>query len=272
LKFVAPWLADTTNAQGIFSADVQGVSMPISDPMNVSARGSLEMQDVTIAAGPMAEKLLGTVAQIQSILKPDSRDREMKTWLKIEQQTIPVAVENRRVYHEGIKFSHDELIIRTSGSVGFDQSVSMVAKIPIAEEWIADNRYLSGLSGQSLSIPISGTVNRPVIDQNEVRKLSTDLVRNAAQGAIGNAITDKVNPKLNQYRNDLNSKVTGEVNKLQNRFQDKLGGFLQDKLGAPAAAGGQSAAPVQTPSSSGQQIEDRLNGELKKGLNKLFGG
>lgn len=272
LKFVAPWLADTTNAQGIFSADVQGVSMPLSDPMNVSARGSLEMQDVTIAAGPMAEKLLGTVAQIQSILKPDSRQREMKTWLKIEQQTIPVAVENRRVYHEDIKFSHDELVIRTSGSVGFDQSVSMVAKIPIAEEWIADNRYLSGLRGQSLSIPISGTVNRPVIDQNEVRKLSTDLVRNAAQGAIGNAITDKINPKLNEYRGELNSKVTGEVNKLQGKFQDKLGGFLQDKLGAPAATGGQSAAPVQAPASAGQQIEDRLNGELKKGLNKLFGG
>ncbi len=267
LKFVAPWLADTTNAQGVFSADIQGMSMPIYDPMSVSARGTLVMKDVTIAAGPMAEQLLGTVTQIRAMLKPDSRERDLKTWLEIEQQTIPLAIENRRVYHEGIKFSHDELVIRTSGSVGFDQSVSMVAKIPIADEWIADNRYLSGLKGQSLSIPISGTVNRPVIDQNAVRKLSTDLVRNAAQGAVGNAITDKVNPKLNQYRDELSNKVTGEVDKLQ----DKFGGFLQDTLGAPAA--GQRVAPKQTPAApQGQQIENRLNGELKKGLNKLFGG
>ena len=271
LKFVAPWLADTTNAQGVFSADIQGVSMPIMDPMNVSARGSLLMQDVTIAAGPMAEQLLGTVTQIQSILKPDSRERELKTWLKIEQQTIPVAVENRRVYHEGIKFSHDELIIRTSGSVGFDQSINMVAEIPIAEEWIADNRYLSGLRGQSLSIPVTGTVGRPIIDKNAVRQLSTDLVRNAAQGAIGNAITDKINPKLNEYGGQLNNRVTGEVNKLQNKFQDKLGGFLGDKFGLPS--GGQNATPAQTPApSAGQQIENQLNGQLQKGLNKLFGG
>ena len=176
---------------------------------------------------------MGVATQIQTILKPESRQREVKTWLKIEQQSIPLAVENGRVFHEGIKFSHDELEIRTSGSVGFDQSVNLVAKIPIADEWIEGKRYLTGLRGQSISIPIGGTVNRPVIDRAAVQKLSTDLVRNAAQGAIGNAITDKVNPKLNEYRDQFNGKVTGEVNKLQNKFQDKLGGFLQDKLGVP---------------------------------------
>ena len=115
-------------------------------------------------------------------------------------------------------------------------------------------------------------MNRPVIDRAAVQKLSTDLVRNAAQGAIGNAITDKVNPKLNEYRDQFNGKVTGEVNKLQNKFQDKLGGFLQDKLGVP---GGQSAQPpTQGPNQAAptQGLEDRLNGELQKGFNKLFGG
>ena len=272
LKFVAPWLSDTTNAQGVFSADLQGLNMPLFDPMNVSARGTLLMQDVNVSAGPMAEQLLGVATQIQTILKPESRQREVKTWLKIEQQSIPLAVENGRVFHEGIKFSHDELEIRTSGSVGFDQSVNLVAKIPIADEWIEGKRYLTGLRGQSISIPIGGTVNRPVIDRAAVQKLSTDLVRNAAQGAIGNAITDKVNPKLNEYRDQFNGKVTGEVNKLQNKFQDKLGGFLQDKLGVP---GGQSAQPpTQGPNQAAptQGLEDRLNGELQKGFNKLFGG
>ena len=270
LKFVAPWLSDTTNAQGVFSADIQGLSMPLSDPMRVSARGALVMRDVTVAAGPMAEQLLGTVSQIQAVLKPDSRQRELKTWLKIEEQSIPVAIENGRVYHEGIKFSHDELVITTSGNVsmGSDQSISLVAKIPIAEEWISGNQYLSGLRGQSISIPIGGTVRRPVVDKAAVQKLSADLVRNAAQGAIGNAITEKVNPKLNQYRDQFNDKVTGEVGKIQNKLQDKLGGFLQNKLGAPAA-GQTPAQPQATPT---QGLEDRLNGELQKGFNKLFGG
>jgi len=246
--------------------------MPLSDMTKMSARGSLVMQDVTVAAGPMAEQLLDSVTQLQSILKPDSRQREVKTWLKIEEQTIPVAVENGRVYHEGIKFTHNETIIRTSGSVGFDQSLNLVAKIPIAEQWLEGSRYLEGLRGQSISIPIGGTVDRPRIDQNEVRKLSADLVRNAAQGALNSAITDKISPKVTEYQNQLNNKVSNEVGKLQNQLQNKLGGVLGEKFGlpatqAPAASGGAQGTP-----SVGQQVEDRLNSELKNGFNRLFGG
>ncbi len=263
LKFVAPWLSDTTNAQGIITADLQGMNMPLLDPMKVSARGTLMMQDVTIAAGPMASQLLDTVTQIQAVLKPDSRERKLKTWLRVEQQSIPLAVENGRVYHEGIKFSHDDLVIRTSGSVGFDQTINLVAKIPIADEWVEGNRYLESLRGQSISIPIGGTVDRPKVDRNAVQRLSSDLVRNAAQGAFNDAITDKVNPKINQFQNELSGKVNGEVNKIQN----KLSGFLQDKLGLPPTNQGQ---PNQDNPS--QQLENRLNNELGKGLNKLFGG
>ena len=234
------------------------------------------MQDVTIAAGPMAEQLLGTIQQVRSVLKPDSERREVNTWLKVEKQAIPLAVENGRVYHEGIKFSHDELIIRTSGSVGFDNTINMVAKIPIAEKWLEGNRYLSGLRGQSISIPVSGTVNRPVVDKRAVQQLSAELVRNATQGAIQNAVTDKINPKLNEYRSEFNNKVTGEVNKLQSKFENKLGGFLQDKLGVPAGqntpAAPSGANPSTPAASPGQNLEDKLNGELQKGLNKLFGG
>ena len=266
LKFVAPLLSDTTNAEGVISASLEGLSMPLSDSTKLSARGSLVMQDVTIAAGPLAEQLLNSVTQLQSILKPDSRERQLKTWLKVEQQTIPVAVENGRVYHEGIKFSHDELVIRTSGSVSFEQDLDLVANIPIAEQWLEGSRYFEGLKGQSISIPITGTVSRPVIDQNKVRQLSADLVRNAARGAVNNVIAEKLNPRLNE-----------EVNKLQSRFQDKVGGFLGEKLGLPGNANTPanptgSAAPTQSTPSIGQGLEDRINGSLQNGLNRLFGG
>ena len=273
LKFVAPWLADSTRAQGKVSAELMGMNVPLFDPMNLSARGTLEMEDVVVAAGPTAEQLLSTVNQIQAILKPEQQSKDRTQWLQIERQSVPIAVENRRVYHENIKFSHDDVIIRTSGSVGFvDQTLDLVAKIPIAEDWIAGKPYLSGLKGQFISVPIRGTATRPVVDQNEVRRLSADLVKNAASGALNNAITDKLNPKLQQYQNEFSDKVGGEVNKLQSKFQDKLGGFLNNKLGAPAT-GGQATGPLQpggqqTPQSS---IEERIEGGLQKGLNKLFG-
>ena len=268
LQYVAPWIAGAANAKGTFSADLQGLRLPVSDPMGLSARGSLYIHELTVDAGPLAKELLGTLTQIRSLLKPDSRQRQVEQWLRVESQTIPVVIENKKVYHEGVKFSHDELVVRTSGSVGIeDQSLDLVAKIPIADEWIEGNRYLSGLRGQSLSIPVSGTVDRPYIDPNRVNQLSRELIQNATQAAIGNVINDKVNPKLN----DFNQKITGEVDKLQNRFNEKIGGFLNDKLGVPE--GQNNGAPAtSTQPSAGGQIENRINEGLKKGLDKLFGG
>ena len=267
VSLVAPWMGDTTQVQGKISANLQGMNVPLFDPTNLSAQGTMELQDVVIAAGPMAEQLLGTVNQIQAILKPDSGDDLKNTWITVEQQSIPVSVENRRVYHDNIKFSRDDIVIQTSGSVGFvDQTLDLVAKIPIAEDWIKDKPYLASLRGQFLSIPIRGTATKPVIDQSAVKQLSANLVRNAATGAINNAVSEKLAPKLNQYQNELNSKVGGEVNKLQSKFQDKLGGFLQNKLGAPQTAPAAGGATQAQPS-----IENRLNGELQKGLNSLFG-
>lgn len=268
LKFVAPWLAQTTNAQGTFSADLMGVNMPIDDPAKVSARGSLAMKDVVFAAGPAAKQLLDTVSQIQAILKPES-NKEVKTWLRVEQQTIPIAIDNGRVFHDGIKFSHKELEIRTSGSVGFDQTLNLVAKIPIVDEWIAGKSYLAGLKGQSLSIPITGTVMKPVVDQRALQNLSANLVKNAASNAIGNAVTEKLNPKIQRYQNEINNKVTGEVDKLQNKFQNKLGGFLNEKLRAPATPPANAAQPQG--SLPQDAIEDKIGNEFKRGLDKLFG-
>jgi hypothetical protein len=44
---------------------------------------------------------------------------------------------------------------------------------------------LVGLKGQSLTIPISGTLRQPRMDQSAVSGLSRQLLQGAAQQAIG---------------------------------------------------------------------------------------
>ena len=285
MKYVAPLVADATAAQGTFTVDSQGIKVPAFDPMNLTARGTVTMQDVVIGAGPTAEQLLGVVKQLKAILKPgDESNRDLNTWIKLDEQQVPIAVENQRVFHDGIKFSHDEIQIRTKGSVGFDQTLNMVADIPIVDDWIAGKSYLASLQGKSISIPITGTVRKPILDRRAIQTLSTQLVKDAASGAINQAIQDKLAPKLGQYQNELNSKIGGEVNKLQEQFQGKLGGLLQNKLGVPGAtgqnaAGAQGSAAAQggtAPTAQGlgdvqQNLEQKLNDELKKGIGNLFG-
>lgn len=283
LKYVAPLAADATSAQGNFTVDIGEAKVPVLDPTKMEARGAVRLSNVVIGAGPTADKLLATVKQVRSLLKPDATERDLNTWLKMEEQTIPILVRDGRVFHENLTFSHKDLVVQTSGSVGMDQSLNMVAKIPIADDWIEGKDYLAGLKGQSFSIPVTGTVSKPVLDKRSIQGLTQNLAKEAANSAINKAVTDKLNPKLNQYRDELNSKVGGELSKLQGKLGEKLGeklggGLLQQIPQLQNGAGGQATGQTnQTPTAQGvqqgiqEQLGNKLEAELQKGFGKLFG-
>ena len=231
LKYINPLAADATAAQGQFSIDSEGVKVPLFDPMKMEANAIVTLHNVVIGAGPLAEQLIGSAKQLQTLLRPDKvNDRDYQTWLKLSDQSVPVNVKDGRVYHEGIKFSHDDIIVRTSGSVGLDQTIDMVAEIPISADWLGDNKYLTGLQGQSISIPISGTVSKPILDRRAIQNFSSQLAKEAAGSAINKVFTDKLAPKLNQYQTELNDKLGGEVSKLQSKFQNQIQDKLQNKI------------------------------------------
>ena len=251
LKYVAPLAADATSAQGNFTVDVGKARVPIFDPMTMEVEGAVTLSNVVIGAGPTAEQLLATVKQIRTLLKPNASDRDLNTWLKLSEQTVPVIVKNGRVHHDKVRLSHKDLTVQTSGSVGFDQTLNMVAEIPIADDWIAGNKYLASLKGKSITIPVGGTVSKPVLDKRAIQSLSQDLLRQAA----GSVINDKVN----QYQGELNNKLKAEGNK------------IFGKLGIPS---GRAAQPGQaTPKQPGlqQKLENRAKDELIKGFGNLFG-
>jgi hypothetical protein len=153
--------------------------------------------------------------------------------------------------------------------VGFDQTLNMLAEIPIADDWIAGSPYLAGLKGQSISIPIRGTISKPIFDTRSIQQLSTQLAKQAASGAFNQAIAEKVTPELEKIQNQVNNKLGGEINKLQNQFGEKLGGFLpsQNTGTVPPAKGTSPATGGATP-----DVGKQLEGELMKGLDNLFGG
>jgi hypothetical protein len=248
LKYVAPLVADATSAEGNFTVDIGSAVVPVFDPMKMRIQGEVRLANVVIGAGPMAEQLLGTVKQLRSILKPQASDRDYNTWLQMSEQTVPIEVRDGRVFHENVRLAHRDLVIQTRGSVGFDQTLNLIAEIPIADDWIAGKSYLAGLRGKSISVPIGGTISKPVLDKRLIQQLSQDLLKQAA----GNL---------------LNNKINEERDKLFAKFGEKLG--LPN--GATQGQPGQSTGNPATQPSLQQQLQDRAQDELIKGIGNLFG-
>ena len=262
LKFIAPLAADATSAQGNVTFDIRSLKMPMYNPTKMEAQGAIRLNNVVIGAGPLADQLLGTINQLRAIIKPNAGPaRDRSTWLQMAEQTIPIMVRDEKVFHEGVTFTHKDTTVRTKGSVGFDQSLNMVAEIPIADDWIADQPYLAGLKGQSLSIPIRGTVTKPQLDQRAIQQFSTQLAKQAAGSALNKVIGDKLAPKIGDVQNQLNNKFNDELNK----FQNKIGGQLGDALlGGGTQPPANGSAP---PTNSGQPS----GADLLKGIGNLFG-
>ncbi len=252
LKLVAPLAADATSAEGQFTLAVEGAKVPLYDLMKANAQGTLTLSNVVIGAGPTAQQLIATAKQLRGLLDPQATsDRDLNTWLRVEEQAVPVSVQDGRVFHDGMRISHKDIVVRTRGSVGLDQSLDLVAEIPIADDWIEGKKHFASLRGQTISIPVRGTASRPQVDTRAMQQVSAQLVRQAAGGAINDAFQEKVAPKLNEYQQQLTGKVNEKVGELQNKLQDKL----QKQAGELFK----------------QQAKEQAKGELLKGLGNLFG-
>ena len=107
------------------------------------------------------------------------------TLLSIQDQQVNFRVVDGRVYHQGMQFQVGDVVMRTEGSVGLDETVALVVHVPIQDKWIEGQALLVGLKGQSLTIPISGTLRNRKMDQSAVAGLSQQLLQGAAQQAIG---------------------------------------------------------------------------------------
>jgi len=147
---------------------------------------------VRVVPGPATEQWVGLARQIESLVKrrdPASlANRPPVTLLSIRDQQVNFRVVDGRVHHENIEFQVGDVVMRTQGSVGLDETLAITLQIPVQDSWIVKEPLLANLKGQSLQVPVGGTLKRPQIDQRAVANLSAQLFQNAAGQAVGNEI------------------------------------------------------------------------------------
>jgi hypothetical protein len=193
LKYVAPILAGATRVDGQFSLDLAETQIAFAEPKKTVAAGKLGVHQLTVMPGPMLIDVVNIIQQAQSLKNPEkllgavTAPKQTKL-LSMNDQQIDFKVVDGRVYHRQLEFIIDDVPIRSTGSVGFDQSLAIELAIPIQDRWIDGEDALRGLAGQTLKIPIQGTFQNPRVDQRALADISRQLIRNTAGQAIGNEI------------------------------------------------------------------------------------
>jgi hypothetical protein len=78
----------------------------------------------------------------------------------------------------------DDVAIRTYGSVGLDQSLALMAEMPIPRPWIATGSANAALKDQTLKLPVGGTLTAPKVDAKALQQAGAQFVRSGAEGVI----------------------------------------------------------------------------------------
>ncbi|HWB01320.1 MAG TPA: hypothetical protein VG713_22675, partial [Pirellulales bacterium] len=175
LKYAAPVLANVTTAQGKVSLEFDGGRLPADDLRAGDLAGRLTLHTVEIGPGA----LVRTVANFLHLPEHVTLAHD---------SVVEFKMTGGRVHHEGLEFGIETVRVRTSGSVGFDQTLDLLAEVrlQLSDTLIANRPILKALDQNVLRFPIKGTLSKPAIDAAGIGRTALDLlaaaVRNAREG------------------------------------------------------------------------------------------
>lgn len=171
LKYVAPILAGITSAEGRFSIELEGCRIPLTDPSKGEIAGKLTIHTIQIGPGP----LLGELASVLGKAGSAQLRREA---------VVPFRMVDGRIYHRDLELIFPDVTVRTYGSVGMDQSLAIMAEMPVPKNLQNDKVLGPILKGQVLRLPIGGTLHQPKIDRKALDQLMQQSVKNAVQNPL----------------------------------------------------------------------------------------
>ncbi len=191
LKFIAPIVAETTVAEGRFSVSMDGGRVPLADPRGGDIAGHMAIR-AHVKPGPVAQEFLVLVNELFTLLKQGNfkpLDEQTGAVLSIDTTDVEFRMVDRRVYHRNLKFVVGTTPITTYGSVGLDdETLAMVAEIPLQANLLGRDLSLGTMEGQTLKLPIGGTLSKPKLDRGALRQLTAGILQNVTRGVLQNEL------------------------------------------------------------------------------------
>lgn len=206
LKYITPLLADVTSVQGNLTLDIDRAEIYPTEAFRQTVEGRLHVHGANVGPGPLADQILMLVTQIRNLRRGAGAadgGGQPTSWLQLPEQNIAFAVDRGRVSHRDMKIQAGDVLVTTSGSVGLDGSLELIAAVPILKEWVDKTPALQPLAGQMIQIPIRGSVSRPQLDSSGMIQLGQQLATTALAGAAQKQIDKGLNKLLGPLSNTL---------------------------------------------------------------------
>ncbi len=197
LKFAVPLASDSAEMEGSFSLDVDENVWPLAAPQAGKARGTLTIHHARFQPGALAQRLTTVIEQVRAVLERRNANaaNPVRFLLEFPQQSVALTQSQGRVYHDRMTVRINDLDLVTGGSVGFDESLQLTFLLPIQEKWVRGTPALAKMAGQTLRIPVTGTLSQPQVDPS----ILAELARQAAGSSIEKVIDDTVQKQLDRF-------------------------------------------------------------------------
>lgn len=199
LRYVTPILADATEINGRLGIKLNEARINIDDPTQTRIRGQIEFDEVRLIAGTLVNQLIQTTQRLKTAslnAGSPTKPQDPSTLVKIPTQAVDFTVANKITAHERFRLDIDRAQLLTTGQVDFDGNLALTAMLPLDPRWLGQD--LQRLSGQTLHLPIAGTLERPYLDASNLQSIITQLGVQVIQDNAENFIEEQINRSLNK--------------------------------------------------------------------------
>ncbi len=194
LKYLAPLAADVSEIAGTFNVELDEALVVVDDLNRSRVSGRMQIQHAQMDAGPLAQQVLTTVDTVKSLARGLQGPRQpngSRRLVTLEPQTVDFALQNGVVTHQRLFMTIDSARLVTSGAVGLNGQLDLLAQLPLQASWLGSD--LQGLAGQNVSLPIRGTLARPRLDSSGIAQMAQQLGSQAVRQTAENVLQEQLN-------------------------------------------------------------------------------
>jgi len=184
LGYVTPLLADSAGIRGSVSARADRFRYDLDRPESSEIVGTVDIHGITASPGNSLSRLL----QAMDTLRRDRRS--LVRDLTIPAQQVQCQLRNGVITHDQVLLTLSGYDLRSRGSVGLNKQINLTLDIPLEKSNTVN-------SGQTITVPVNGTVSRPSID---VGRLIQDVGTQRIQDEFGDQLDRGLNRLFDQLR------------------------------------------------------------------------
>lgn len=181
LGLINPVFHGVSTVEGKMSLLMNNFSWPVkkADMMSRVFAGKIIFNDVNLAAN-------GLLTDLLDLAKVGTRE------LAVGDTSIDINCADGKITSSPLDLKVKEYELVLDGVVGLDNSLAYHAKVPMTETLVGKSGY-KYLAGMSLDVPITGTVQKPILNLHSFESAVSRLVAGAATKALSGELEKQLN-------------------------------------------------------------------------------